>query len=171
MDLSPSSFHDMSILHTGGARSYATHATKTLVDMLDERILDFQSPFRHLQYLVYAPARRIRFQSEYAIRRTLLQAQPAMDAPGIQLPRWPVRSGEVCFRGSVGNLYGTQSRNLPRLSVSFGLRACLTPAIAFKFVGEAPQTLMSGFNADGQRVTTTEASRGTAVRIAFTAAT
>jgi hypothetical protein len=128
--------------------------------MFDKRRVDGEPAFIDLQNLVDAAAGRIGFESESAISRALLQAKSAVDAPGVEFPARPVLGGEIRLGSSFDGGLGAQRRNLPRLSVSFGLSARLTASMESRWDGDVPQTLIALLRAAGQRVTTAEASRG-----------
>lgn len=132
--------------------------------MLNKGIGDRKASGIDLQNLVDAPARRIGLESEDAIRRALLQAETAVNALCVQLPRRLIRRGEIRLRRSFNWGRGAQSRNLPRFKMSLGSSARLMAAIDLRSLGDVPQTLIADFSADGQRVTTAEPSRGNARR-------
>ena len=164
-------FDDVAVGNAGGAGGLATETSEAAIDVLDERGVNGEAAFVYLENLVDASTRRIGFESEDAIGWALLQAEPTVDAGGIKLPRGLIGGREVRLPRLFDWSGRAQSRNLPRLRLSFGLRARLAAAMEFVSLGDAPQTLMLGLSAAGQRLTTAEASRGSVRRSESTALT
>jgi hypothetical protein len=80
LDLSARSLDDVSVLHARRASSLTCQAAKTAIDMRDERIVDRQASVIYLQDLINAAAWRICLKPEHAMRRTVIQAQPTVNA-------------------------------------------------------------------------------------------
>ena len=66
----------------------------------DKRVTQRQPPGVHLHNLVDAPTRRVHFRAQRAIGRALVEAQTAVHAARIQLPRRLLVRREVRVRAS-----------------------------------------------------------------------
>jgi hypothetical protein len=90
LDLSARAFHDMSVLNPGWTSSLAGETAKTPIDVCYERFVDRKASIIDLQDLVNSATRRIGFKSEHPVRRTMVQAQAAVDANRVERPVWAV---------------------------------------------------------------------------------
>src|SRR5205814_6589130 len=91
--------HDPAILHAGRACRLAGQTAEASVDVRDKRFRDGQAALIHLQDLVDASAGRIHLGAQYAIRRTMVQAESAMDTSGIEIPCRAVCAREIGWTG------------------------------------------------------------------------
>src|SRR3974377_1328485 len=81
-------FQQTAVGHARRTRRLAVQATEAAINVRDKRITQGQPPFVHLYDLVDAATWRVHLCPERAIRRTLVEAQPAMHAARVQVPGW-----------------------------------------------------------------------------------
>src|SRR5271166_6152150 len=79
-------------------------------------------------------ARRIHLRAQRAIRRALVEAQPAVHAPRVQVPCRLLVRREVGMAWLDPSRRGTQTRDLP-LRTLFGSSACFTACMLVKLAG------------------------------------
>jgi hypothetical protein len=79
--LPPRSFHQLSVLDTRWAGSFASATIEAEVDVPHEALTQSQPARFHLNHLVDPPARRIHFQAKLAISRASIQTKAAANAP------------------------------------------------------------------------------------------
>ena len=116
------------------ARGLAVQATKAAVDVRHERIAQRQPAFVHLHDLVDAPARRIHLRAQRAVRRALIETQPAVHATRVQIPRRLLVRREVRVARLDCSGCGAQKISLPR-KMLFGSSACFTARMLAKLGG------------------------------------
>src|SRR5664279_1500977 len=79
-NLRPRLLQQTSVGHARRTRGLAVQAPEAAIDVADKRITQCQPAFVHLHDLVDAAARRIHLRAQHAVRRTLVEAQPAVYA-------------------------------------------------------------------------------------------
>src|SRR5688572_15406872 len=79
-DISTCAFDEMAVLHARWARCFASAATQTQIQMLDQVWRQFAAPFGHGAHQINTPTWRISFASQFGISWALRQAKPAMNA-------------------------------------------------------------------------------------------
>jgi len=138
--------------------------------MLDKRIAHRHLAFIHLQHLVDPSAGESISNAQHFVRGTMVQAQPAMDARGQQLPARLVFASATrpaaigCRCGSCGfklmkrlvQMRCSQTMNLPLFKIFFGSMARFTARIIFTSVGVVPQTSKWGLASVGQCATSAD---------------
>src|SRR5258708_38619971 len=100
-NLGPCTLNYLSVLNARRARSFAGETSQAAINMFDERFAHGKRTFVDVQDLVNASARRVHFQAQRFVRRTMIQAESAVDARGEQLPCRLVRAAECSGHYSI----------------------------------------------------------------------
>src|SRR3974390_2550959 len=135
-NLSARPFQQTAVGHARRTRCLAVQATETAINVREERITQRQPPLVHLHNLVDTATRRIHFCPKRAIRRTLVETQPAVYAARVQVPRWFLVRREIRVASFGNSRSGAQKMSLPRRTW-FGSSACFTARICDRFAGAA----------------------------------
>src|SRR5260370_15533518 len=117
LDLRSRTFDDASIFHARGTRGFAGATIEAAIDVVDERIANRQPSLVDQQHLVDASAGGIHLRAQHAVGWTLIQAQPAMDADRIEVPRRPVGRRALARLDGCGFTHVEPTTNLPRLKM------------------------------------------------------
>src|SRR5271166_2417243 len=135
LDLRARTLQQVTILDTGRTGGLAIQAAKTAVNVFDKRFAQAEPAFIDLQHLVNASPRRVHFRAKGAVGGAIIQAQPAVNALGVQVPCGLFAGREIRNRFFQYWRREAQSRNLPRFKMSFGSSARFTARMLSMWVG------------------------------------
>ncbi len=139
-DLRPRLLQQAAVRHPRRTRGLAVQAAQATIDVGDKRVAQRQPPRIDLHDLVDTTARRIHFRAQRAVRRALVETQPTVNAPRVQVPSRLLVGREVRVRRLRDWDGGAQGQYLPH-STFLGSSACLTARIQSNtFNSERPAT-------------------------------
>src|SRR5271170_6969335 len=168
LDLRPRQFDQFSVFDARRARRLARAAIQAAIHVRYECVAKLQSPFINELHLPDSPARRIRLLAPQPVSRTMIEAQPTMNAAGIILVERAVDGAEstqsfLKFSLRVGNRGGgSGGHDVTILPRSGPARECCEDRKVFLIWPSAKNRRASGPKREGNssiRVDTRVSSR------------
>src|SRR5271157_1768742 len=163
-DLRACALQQASVGHTRWTSRLAIQAAEAAINMGDERLAQREPALVHLHHLVNAAAGRIHLRAQHSIGRALVQAQPAVDTLGVQVPRRLLTRGEIRYWLFRNWSSRGQNRNLPRFRMSLGSSASFTARMLPRPAGSGPHAVTWSRASVGQWRTAMLTSRGKRLR-------